>query len=636
MKIKIGTLIFVVLTIHTAFSQNLDLSILTIPDSLTKNANSVVRFYDTDIELISQKKMIIKVKKAVTVLNKLGDHESKITIYYDKNTNIKSLKVFAYNALGKEIKKVTKSKFEDYAAADGISLFNDNRLKHYRYVPISYPYTIFYEQEIETSNTAFIPRWMPIDSYLQSVQKATYSISHSADLKLQKSERNFNGFKIKTNKKENKINYSLKNAVAIKPEDYSPIFIKLFPSVKLASNKFHLEGYDGVANSWKEFGSWMYHSLIKHRETISDATKQKVNDLVKGIDDPIEKARLIYDYVQKKTRYISVQVGIGGWMPMLADDVDRLSYGDCKALTNYTKSLLDAVGVESYYTAVYAGNSKRSMEDDVISVQGNHAFLYVPSPEKDYWLECTSQTTPFGYQGTFTDDRNVLVITPEGGKIKKTTTHQEENNHQKTIASYQIDSLGGLSAEITIVSKGTQYKNHYRLEKKSKKDINDYYKSDYWPYLNGLSITDVAFENDRKDISFKESLKLSSKNYAFTSGKNMLVTLNPFNKYNTIPKRYRNRKFPVQISRGFLDEDEFLIDLPNKFEIEAMPNQKKIETKFGVYEISLEKITEKKIKFKRKLLIKKGLYPKEDYKAYRKFRKSIAKLDNAKIILTKN
>ena len=116
----------------------------------------------------------------------------------------------------------------------------------------------------------------------------------------------------------------------------------------------------------------------------------------------------------------------------------------------------------------------------------------------------------------------------------------------------------------------------------------------------------------------------------------MLITLNAFNKYTNIPKRYRNRKFPVEISRGFLDEGEFLIKLPEAYKIDAFPDNTTIETKFGSYSITLEKITPTQVKYKRKLLIKKGLYPKEDYKTYRKFRKTIAKLDNTKIILTKN
>ena len=233
MKINIGILLFIVFTVHTTFSQNLDLNILSLPDSLTKNANSVVRFYDTHIELISHKKMIIKRKKAVTVLNKLGNHESKITVYYDKNTNIKSLKAIAYNSFGKELKKVSKSKFEDYAAADGISLFNDNRLKYYRHVPISYPYTIYYEYEIETSNTAFIPRWMPIDSYLQSVESATFNLSHSNELTLQKNERNFSNFNITNEFQASHLKYTLQNSTAVKPEIYSPAFTELFSFCKI-------------------------------------------------------------------------------------------------------------------------------------------------------------------------------------------------------------------------------------------------------------------------------------------------------------------------------------------------------------------------------------------------------------------
>ena len=407
------------------FSQDANLSIFKIPDSLTKNANSVIRFDETNIELISQRKMIVRVKKAVTVLNKLGDDQSEITIHYDKNTRIKSLKILAYNSIGAEIKKISKKDIKDYASADGISLFNDGRLKYYNYVPTSYPYTIYYEYEIESGNTAFINRWYPFDSYNQSIQKSTYVLNFPNDFKVKSSEKKFKEFKI--NKKTNNTNFSfeLQNSPAIKYEEYCPSYFEIMPSAILASNKFHLEGYDGEANSWAEFGKWMHNNLISSRMELPESTKANIKNLVKGIDDPIKKAKIVYDFVQKKTRYISVQVGIGGWMPMLASDVDKLSYGDCKALTNYTKALLDEVDVVSYYTAVYGGKNIRSIEKDVVSVQGNHAFLYVPSEEKNYWLECTSQTVPFGYQGTFTDDRDVLILKPEGGEIKHTNIQDD-------------------------------------------------------------------------------------------------------------------------------------------------------------------------------------------------------------------
>ena len=80
----------------------------------------------------------------------------------------------------------------------------------------------------------------------------------------------------------------------------------------------------------------------------------------------IGKAKKIYQYVQDNTRYISVQVGIGGMQPITAKEVDLVKYGDCKGLTNYTKSLLDIVGVKSNYTRLYASASNQISVDKIL------------------------------------------------------------------------------------------------------------------------------------------------------------------------------------------------------------------------------------------------------------------------------
>ena len=632
MKFKELFLFVFIFSVQFLFSQDVSLS---IPDSLTKNANSVTRFDETNIELVSQRKMIVKIKKAITVLNELGDDQSKITVHYDKNRKIKSLKILVYNSLGVEIKKVSKKDIKDYAAADGISLFNDGRVKHYRHIPISYPYTVYYEYEIESPNTAFITRWYPFDSYNQSIQKSSYTINYPNNIRVKSSEKNFKEFNI--TKKENATNYSyeLNNSPAIKYEEYSPSHQEIMPSAMLAANKFHLEGYDGEANDWKEFGKWMHHNLIANRMELPESAKLKIKNLVKGIDDPIDKAKIVYDFVQKKTRYISVQVGIGGWMPMLASDVDKLSYGDCKALTNYTKALMDEVGIESYYTAVYGGRNIRSMENDVVSVQGNHAFLYVPSKKKDYWLECTSQTVPFGYQGTFTDDRDVLVIKPDGGEIMHTNIQDDKNSFQKTIANYKMNDDGSIIGQVNINSSGIQYEDHYRIEKIAEREINKYYKSNYWSYINNLIIDNYHFDNNKDSVVFEENVTIKARDYATFSGERMLFTINAFNRVSRVPKRYRNRKLPLKISRGFIDVDEFVISLPEKYNIEALANNIIIKNKFGEYSFSIEKISEHKLKYYRTFFLKKGTHPKEEYKAYRNFRKQIAKHDKTKVVLIK-
>ncbi len=635
MKFQPILLFVLIFNFQFLFSQDFDLNISTIPDSLKQNANAVVRFYITNIELESSKKMKIKVKKAITVLNKLGNRNAEIVMHYDKSNQIKKLKASVFNAFGIEIKNISKKKFKDYSAADGFSLFNDGRLKYYKHIPISYPYTIYYEYELESSNTAFIRRWLPINSYNQSVQQSSFKISYPNDLTITRVEKKFKKYPIEKKDSTGSLLYELKGISAIKYEDLSPSFTTIAPSVKLASNKFSLEGVSGLANNWDEFSKWMYDNLISSRMEIPETTKLKIQELVKGIDNPIERAKIVYEFVQNKTRYISVQVGIGGWMPMLASDVDRLGYGDCKALTNYTKSLMDAVDVESYYTLLYAGNEKRNINSGIVSVQGNHAFLHIPSKEKDYWLECTSQTVPFGYQGTFSDDRDVLVISPKGGEIKHTNILNSKDSFQKTFANYNITSDGSLEAEIKIGSGGIQYKNHYTLENKSHRDIEEYYMSDYWSYINNLIIHSYSFNNKKDSIIFEEKIKIKATDYATFSGDRVLFILNAFNRISHIPKRYRNRKLPLEISRGFIDNDEFTIDLPTNYSIEAIPNDIKIENKFGIYQFSVKKIALAQLKYTRTFFLKKGLYSAADYKSYRNFRKQIVKFDKTKIVLIK-
>ena len=87
---------------------------------------------------------------------------------------------------------------------------------------------------------------------------------------------------------------------------------------------------------------------------------------------------------------------------------------------------------------LWAGERKRSVEKDFSSMQGNHAILNIPNNGNDIWLECTSQTIPFGFLGDFTDDRDVLVVTPEGGIIKRTPAYLNEDNLQTIEWKYSI------------------------------------------------------------------------------------------------------------------------------------------------------------------------------------------------------
>ncbi|KVV13140.1 DUF3857 domain-containing protein [Flavobacterium sp. TAB 87] len=634
MKVTSFSLLFFLL-INFVTAQKIDYSSATIADNLKENANAVVRLNQIDIIIASQRSMTIKTQRAITVFNEKGKSAIDAVERYNKNSSIKNIEAIVYDASGSEIKKIKRKDFKDESAVAQGTLVSDSRYLYLEYTPISYPYTIVYNSELETSTTAFIPRWMPVSNFNTSVEKSSMSVTYPNALGFEKKEFNFSNHAIeKTTDTDTQLSYVASAILAQKPEDYSPSYDHIFPRVMMRLEYFNLEGVDGNAKNWQEYGKWFSDKILSGTTELPEETKSKIKLLVGTEKDPIQKAKIIYNFVQKKCRYISVQVGIGGFKPMLAADVDRLGYGDCKALSNYTRALLNVVDVPSYYTELYGDKDKIDMDPDFFSIQGNHVILCIPNKEKYIFLECTSQDDPFGYQANFTDDRNVVIIKPEGGEIVRTKIYEDEGNVKSTIGNYTIVENGNFTGSLTMVSEGSQYDTKVKVSNLQPAEKERYYKH-YWSTINNLKLAPITVTNDKENVRFTENVQLSAANYGTISGAKMMFVINAFNQSVDNVKRIRNRKNPFQIQRGFMHTDEIEINLPTGFTVEFLPPNFELKNKFGEYKTEIIKTDTTKLIFKRSIFIQKGYYSNVEYDEYRIFMEQVSKNDNAKIILTK-
>ena len=615
-----------------------ELSVSHIDEAMMDNANAVVRLNEVIVSLKSSSQMSVKEKRIITILNKKGNKNIDAFVYYDRNVKIKTLQVLAFDALGNQIKKVKKNDFKDVSAVSGGTLYSDSRVKYLEYTPINYPYTIQFTCETTTGNTAFIPPFTPIDDYFVSTEVSSYALNYPTNITIRKKEKNLENRDIEIEAVAGRIFYKAKNMNALKPEEYSPPFREIIPKILVAANEFTYEGVYAEVKGWKSMGKWFYNNLLNGRTNLSKETTESVLKLVKDVNDPIEKAKIIYQYVQDNTRYISVQVGIGGMQPITAKEVDLVKYGDCKGLTNYTKSLLDIVGVKSNYTRLYASASNQiSVDENFVSFGGqtNHVILNVPQENKeDIWLECTNQKLPFGFIGDFTDNRDVLVISPQGGQIKHTKKYTTEENTQVIKANYKVFDDGTIDVNATLKSKGIQYDDKYRLETETERDLDKHYKN-RWGYINDISIDEISIVNDKDSIVFNETVSFKAINYSKLIANRMLLTVNALNRNTHIPDRYRNRKLPLKIKRGFKDIDEVEITLPQNYKVESLPNKKTIENKFGSYKSEVIVKDENTLVYKREFVVNDGEFPKEDYSSFRDFYKEVSKQDTAKVALIK-
>ncbi len=221
-----------------------------IPDSIAKNADAVIRKHHKRIELISQNKFNYKVEEEIVIFNQNGDRFASPTIFYDKNNQIYSVNIEYFNFLGESIKKVKRKDFNDYAAVDGFSLFNDNRVIHYEYTPIKYPFTMVLTYEISSSNTAFIPDWSPILAFNLGIISSSYEFINSANIEFNKIGKNFTNFTISEKNNEGNLKYVLTNQIPIREESLCPSIQNITPSVQIGLKKFSLSGVQGEADNW--------------------------------------------------------------------------------------------------------------------------------------------------------------------------------------------------------------------------------------------------------------------------------------------------------------------------------------------------------------------------------------------------
>ena len=465
---KVVPLFLLFLISFNGFSQDPDYQSLLLPSELKEKANAIIRSEKVEVEIKAVDKMLVLTERVVTVLNEYGQGVTRTGDVYDKETRIKKQEAVFYNKFGKEIKKVKKRDFVDQSLP-GANLITDNRLSFYEFTPKDYPYTVVYSSEVETESTGFVNSWNPVPGYYTSVESSSYTLKNPAGIPLRFEEKNLDSLQLEISNTEYELSYSLKHLPAFKYEILSPDIDNFLPQVKVALDEFSLVGVRGAANNWSDFGKWQYDHLLSEKTALSAETIQKISELTSAAETDLEKAEIIYDYVQKNTRYISVQLGIGGWEPMTAAEVDKLGYGDCKALTNYTRALLESQNITSYYAVVYGDEDQRNIDSDFASMQGNHVILNIPSEGEDVWLECTSQTLPFNYLGDFTDDRNVLLITPEGGQIVKTKKYDTAENLQESFTSINLDDSGNFSAEFVRKTRGVPYGNLYHLMREPEK-----------------------------------------------------------------------------------------------------------------------------------------------------------------------
>ena len=554
-----------------------------IPSELLKNADAVVRKYHREIEIVSTGEVNITDVYAITVLNEKGMKFAQLEEGYDKLVKITDLEGWLYDKNGKEVEQMKKKNVRDMNAYSEISM-SDLRIKTFAFNYDKFPYTCVFQVKTTQSFSFSLRSWQPQLAYDCAVESANLEVSYPSDIPVR-----YRTFHISTEpsvtrtNEGNKITLTINNIPArLKPDDLTPMDIYDGPSMIVAADKFAIVDDTGSMDSWQGFGKFFYE-LNAGRDELPKGTKKLIHQMTDSCHTTYSKINVLYDYLQKNTRYFNIALGIGGWQTQEASFVAEKGYGDCKALTNYMKAMLKEAGVTAYQALAYGGERDLlKMQLDFPFSAFNHVILCVPQPNDSIWLECTAKELPAGYLSSFTGNRYVLLLTSTGGYPVKTPGNNHNDNLMTRKADVIIAGNSDLKANISCRYTGSFWDKARWMATEPKTKMENYLNNEYAIPTYSLSNYAVSNKKDRSpEIDLR--VELAGTGNVTASGSRLFVSPHIFKFIIENPSSYGERKEPFQLMQDFHVTDTIVMHLPGNYTLEGNKKVIHINNVFATY-----------------------------------------------------
>ncbi|MDR1861021.1 MAG: DUF3857 domain-containing transglutaminase family protein [Bacteroidales bacterium] len=605
--------------------------IKNIPGPMRDKANVVIRTEVRTVERQSSAKFTLSVHEVKSILNKDGESEATLTIFYDRNSSVSGFEGAIYDADGILLKKLKSKDLADVSNNDYL-LYSDSRVKLFR-PTAKLPFTVEYRYTVSYKATYGLPGWMPQPGFHIATEKSEFQVITPPELGLKYMEVNIGSIKASSETVGSSKHYKWEASMlrAIPTEQYVDLLSEI-PTVYLSAEKFSYEGYEGDFSNWENLGKWAA-KLAEGRAELSPQTQAKVREMTAELPDVRTKIAVLYKYLQDRTRYFNVSLGIGGWQPLPASTVDDKGYGDCKALSNYMVALLKAADIPANMVIIGAGARTRIRYPDFASGnQANHAICCVPLATDTVWLECTSQTAPFGYLGQFTANRYCLVVTDNGGHIAKTPKLHTDDNVQSTRLDVALNPDGSATFALQTSCKNSLIEPMLPRLTESKEEQKKHLLQTI--NANGLTINTFSFAQSGMTLpEIALNITGTVRQYGSVTGNRLFVSANFLLGTGIPPVIEKERKMKLYVPTGYQMRDSLTLNIPAGYSAEFLPESSELNSTYGSYKIEYSHPAPEKILIYRFLQINDGIFDLPDFGAIEKFQKDIR--NQGKIILTK-
>ncbi len=544
-----------------------------------------------------------------------------IRIFTDNDRTLSSFSATVTNSAGKVIKKLHRQDLESRALA--LELADDAFV--YYYMPLApVPYIVEYEYTLTYKRgVPAFPSYFPVIEENVRLVKGEYSVEVPSGTKIQHAGT----VDPEVKKEDSKDIYvwRFNDYQGFSDEDLMPPVREIVPHVSASPVSFMFSKVEGKQGSWEDIGLWLY-DLQKDTRDLTEQDKVKIREMTSGCKNTFDKVKILYEYLRKTTRYVSIQLGIGGYKPFQASTVARTGFGDCKGLSNYMKAMLEVAGVESDYFIL---NTNRADLDKGYSSVGsmNHAMLAVPLKDggvmqgDTLWVECTNPVLPLGYRHDDVAGHQVLLVKNSGGDFIRCPKYEDSVSRLENKVRLFVWSTGDATVNVCQKAYLDFVESRLRLY-----DLDEKKKSE------SVARNIVVTSNNPKIISIKDNFQdypvkgrgfvpemitdysVECRKYAESNGDRLFIPMTPLRRGVNWQRGTRKNDIYIEIGSTYLDSIE--INVPINYEPESLPKSVNMDCAFASFSSDI-KTEGSKVIVVLKTVFKAGRYPKESYSDYK-------------------
>lgn len=273
---------------------------------------------------------------------------------------------------------------------------------------------------------------------------------------------------------------------------------------------------------WNYVANW-YSDLSYNKIKADFEIREKVKELLGGKEklSDLEKAKIIYNYIEENFNYSNTPFLHSALTPQRASRTLNARLGDCKDLAVLFTSLAKEAGLDAGLVLVDT-HDQGDLNVDIPSIEFNHCIARLHTAAGNYFVELTDNTLPFGCISGETLNSNALLIPKDGtqtsaASLIKLSLQSGTPNTIVRKTSMDIDNNGNVvlkrnSAYTGAVTSAirSDYKN--KSEEERKKYI---LKNLGQEFSNKVTLKSQVFTHldDLKD-SLQKTFEFSLENYS--------------------------------------------------------------------------------------------------------------------------